>query len=215
MRLVRHAKLLALAAAAGSVIALAAGPAAAASDPGKKLFLKKTCIACHGKDGSKAILDYPNLAGQDAKYMIQQMHDIKEGKRKGSPDGSGNPRTAGMAGVMHLVSDDEIKQIAEWLSKLPPVQAKPGTEDAARIAEGEKLYKKSGCLSCHGPDGKRPLPAHPYLAGVKASYAATQMRDIRDGARDHGKTKTMLNFVKKLDDEQIQMIADYLSTVKR
>lgn len=215
MRLARHVKLLAIAATAGAAIVIAAGPAQAQSADGKKLFMTKTCIACHGKDGAKAILAYPNLAGQEAKYLLQQMKDIKSGSRVGSPDQTGNARTAGMRAVMHLVSDDEMKTVADWLAGLPAPAIKPGTEDAERIKQGETLYKKSGCQSCHGPEGKKPLPAHPYLAGVKAEYAAFQMKDIRDGARANGKSKTMVNFVKKLDDAQIQVIADYLSTVKR
>ncbi len=215
MRLARHVKLLALAATAGAAMALAAGSAQAQSADGKKLFMTKTCIACHGKDGAKAILAYPNLAGQEAKYLLQQMKDIKTGAREGSPDQTGNPRSAGMKAVMHLVSDEEMKAVADWLSALKPVAAKPGSDDAARIKEGETLYKKSGCQSCHGPEGKKPLPAHPFLAGMKAEYAAFQMKDIRDGARVNAKSKTMVNFVKKLDDAQIQLIADYLSTVNR
>jgi cbb3-type cytochrome c oxidase subunit III len=216
MRLARHVKLLALAATAGAAMAIAAAPAQAqdAAD-GKKLFMTKTCIACHGKDGAKAIQAYPNLAGQDAKYLLQQMKDIKAGTREGSKDQTGNPRSAGMKAVMHLVSDEEMKTVADWLAALPAPEPKPAVDDAARIKQGEDLYKKSGCPSCHGPEGKKPLPAHPGLAGMKAEYASFQMKDIRDGARVNGKSKTMVNFVKKLDDAQIQLIADYLSTVKR
>ena len=55
--------------------------------------------------------NYPKLAGQNAAYAEAQMKDIKSGARN-------NGQTAAMKGVMHLVNDEEIKAIAEWLSKL-------------------------------------------------------------------------------------------------
>ena len=92
-----------------SSIALA-GPVMAAD--GAALYAEKTCIACHGKEGKKPLTpEYPKLAGQNAKYSERQMLDIKSGARA-----TGN--AAAMKGVMHLVSDDEIKQLADYLSKI-------------------------------------------------------------------------------------------------
>lgn len=81
---------------------------------GKKLYAEKTCVACHGVDGKKPLMkDYPKIAGQNKEYLENQMKDIKSGKRS-------NGNSAAMQGVMHLVSDDEIKTIAEYLSKVKP-----------------------------------------------------------------------------------------------
>jgi len=90
------------------------GAAAAQSADGAKLYAEKTCVACHGKDGTKPLTpDYPRIAGQSAKYAERQMLDIKSGARS-------NGNSAAMKGVMHLVSDAEIKVLAEYLSKLKP-----------------------------------------------------------------------------------------------
>ena len=79
---------------------------------GAKLYQEKTCVACHGKDAKKPLTpEYPKLAGQNAKYAEKQMQDIKSGARA-------NGNAAAMKGVMHLVSDAEIKALAEYLSKL-------------------------------------------------------------------------------------------------
>ena len=79
---------------------------------GKALYLEKTCIACHGNDAKKPLTpEYPRLAGQNAKYAENQMKDIKSGARA-------NGNTAAMKGVMHLVSDEEIKEIAKYLSEI-------------------------------------------------------------------------------------------------
>ena len=57
--------------------------------------------------------DYPKIAGQNAKYLEKQMLDIKSGARA-------NGNSAAMKGVMPLVSDEQIKVLADYLSKLKP-----------------------------------------------------------------------------------------------
>ena len=87
----------------------AAAPAAGPATPGKTLFLTKTCVACHGKDGKKPLPGYPAIAGQDKAYILAQAKDIKSAART-------NGKANAMQPVMHLVNDDEITQIAEYLS---------------------------------------------------------------------------------------------------
>ncbi len=94
-----------------AVLATASIAAPALAD-GKALYLEKTCIACHGKDAKKPLTpEYPRLAGQNAKYAERQMLDIKSGARA-------NGNSAAMKGVMHLVSDEEIKELAKYLSEI-------------------------------------------------------------------------------------------------
>ena len=79
---------------------------------GADLYAKKTCFACHGKDANTPILPiYPKIAGQNRDYLAAQMRDIKSGDRA-------NGQSAAMKGVMHLVSDEEIDAIADYLSTL-------------------------------------------------------------------------------------------------
>jgi len=81
---------------------------------GAKLYVEKTCTACHGKDGKKTLMpDYPKIAGQNVKYIEKQMLDIKNGVRT-------NGNSAAMKGVMVIVSDEEIKDIALFVSKMKP-----------------------------------------------------------------------------------------------
>lgn len=99
---------------AGLILAALAATslAAPAFADGKALYLEKTCIACHGKDAKKPLTpEYPRLAGQNAKYAERQMLDIKSGARA-------NGNAAAMKGVMHLVSDEEIKELAKYLSEI-------------------------------------------------------------------------------------------------
>jgi len=99
-------------AAAGLAALLAAVSASVYALDGAELYLKKTCVACHGKDAKTPILPiYPKLAGQNPDYAYNQMLDIKSGARA-------NGQTAAMKGVMHLVSDEELRAIADWLATL-------------------------------------------------------------------------------------------------
>ena len=97
--------------AALTVLGVGSVASAMAAD-GAALFQAKTCWSCHGKDAKTPIMPiYPKLAGQNADYAFNQMKDIKSGARN-------NGQTAAMKGVMGLVSDDEMRAIADWLSSL-------------------------------------------------------------------------------------------------
>jgi len=192
--------------------------------PGRKVYMRKTCMACHGKGGAKAILDYPNLAGQNEKYMVAQINDILHQKRVGSLDANGKPRTEGMRGALVTaegelrISPEEVELVAEYLAGLAPVAPKAPKEpiSAEDLEKGEKLYKKKKCQTCHGKEGKKPTnKAYPYVAGQKSDYIVTQMTDIKEKVRRNAKSKMMYPFVKKLKDEEIKLIADYLSQVDR
>ncbi len=93
------------------VLALLVSGAVTALD-GAALYKTKTCFACHGKDANTPIMPaYPKIAGQNADYAFNQMKDIKSGARN-------NGQAAAMKGVMHLVSEDEMRAIADWLAGL-------------------------------------------------------------------------------------------------
>ncbi len=92
-------------------VALTAGLSTAQAD-GAALYQAKTCWSCHGKDAKTPLMPmYPRLAGQNAQYALNQMKDIKSGKRA-------NGQSAAMKGVMSLVNDSEMQDIANWLASL-------------------------------------------------------------------------------------------------
>jgi cytochrome c len=97
-----------------AAVLLALSPAAVLSADGEKLFKTKTCSTCHGKDGKTPIMPmYPKIAGQNKEYTLQQMADIKSGARS-------NGQSAAMKGVMHLVSEDELQALAEYIATMTP-----------------------------------------------------------------------------------------------
>lgn len=218
----RLTTLFAVLAMAGMMAASTADAAKKKRHPGKRLYLTSTCIACHGKNGKKAIMTYPNLAGQDEKYLVAQIKDIMKGKRKGSKDATGNPRSYGMRGVMvtpegkERITSEQIKTIANWLANMEPAKPTPPKEPfaAESVAAGKKLFKKK-CKVCHGKEGKKPKKGYPYVAGQKRSYLVTQMLDMKSKARKSGKSNTMFPVIKKIKDADIESLADYLSQIDR
>jgi len=96
------------------LIALAGAAAPVHAQDGAALFQEKGCTACHGATGNQAIANnYPNLAGQNEAYLVQQMKDIKSGARD-------NGLTAAMKPTIANVSEEEMKTLAKWLSEQPP-----------------------------------------------------------------------------------------------
>ena len=92
------------------VALLAISASTAVQADGAKLYKSKTCWSCHGKDAKSPMLPiYPKLAGQNADYAFNQMKDIKSGKRA-------NGQSAAMKGVMSMVNEAEMREIADWIA---------------------------------------------------------------------------------------------------
>lgn len=214
------ATLFMLLATSAATPALSQGTAAEGVDAkaAKKLYMTRSCIACHGKDGQKPIQDYPALAGQRADYMVAQVEDILSGKRVGGPDGSGNPRSKGMRGALiapdgsRRITEDEVKIISAWLASLPPAKpAPPETPPAPdQLAAAGKIFAEK-CEACHGPAGRAPQEGFPLIAGQKQAYVVAQMKDMKTGARANGQSEAMKPFVDELSDADIELLAAYVA----
>jgi cytochrome c553 len=69
----------------------------------------QACAACHGADGLSTSDQFPILAGQYKDYIIQALHEYKNGGRN-------NPIMKGMAADL---SEDDIRNLAEYFASLP------------------------------------------------------------------------------------------------
>ena len=66
----------------------------------------QACVSCHGADGISQILDAPNLAGETNIYIDTQLKAFKRGTREHEI----------MNEVAAALSDEEIREIADWFS---------------------------------------------------------------------------------------------------
>jgi len=77
-------------------------------------------------------------------------------------------------------------------------------------AEGEALYKKN-CRGCHGPTAKG-LASYPRLAGQPPEYLVERLEKYRAGEKLGPNTPLMAPRAKKLSDEDIINIVNYIVT---
>ena len=82
---------------------------AIAADPAAGKSKTASCVACHGKEGISNAPNFPNLACQKDVYLVKQLKDFRDGKRKDPV----------MAGFAKGLSDADIKNIAAYYSQLP------------------------------------------------------------------------------------------------
>lgn len=156
---------------------LLCSPSAFAAD-GQQLFAP--CVACHGSKGEgNATLNAPAIAGQDADYIERQLRNFRT-RRRGA-DKSDVLGTQMQAAATALSDDAAVKQIANYVAKLP----KTTTAAAAsgNLHNGNNLYQGK-CGACHGvtAEGNPALKA-PRLAGLDAPYIKRQFAQFRDGVR--------------------------------
>jgi len=93
---------------------LMAGLIASAQDQdGATLYVHKFCTTCHGQNGISIAPNYPNLARQNERYLINQVKDIIAKKRA-------NKLTVLMTEhpIVTGVTDEEIAAIAAHMTKI-------------------------------------------------------------------------------------------------
>ena len=163
---------------------------------------KGQCAACHGTDGNSINPDWPMLAGQHPKYVVQQLQAFKSGERN-------DPN---MSAMVSNLSDADMAALAAFYASQRP---KIGT-----IAVGEKIYRGGNrakglpaCMACHGPNGAgNPVANYPALRGQHAKYTATQLEAYRSGDRTTGadRSSTMQMIAAKMSDADIKNVAQYI-----
>jgi len=164
------------------------------------------CASCHGPNGNSQIPTNPNLAGQNAAYLIKQLNDYKSGARQDPT------MTAMVAGL----SEQDILDIAAYYA------AQQSTVQGANpesIALAETLYRGgnqeiavTACSACHSPTGQGNAPAgFPALSGQHPQYTLTQLKAFRAGDRDNDSNSMMRSVVERLTDRELEALASYVS----
>ena len=69
-----------------------------AADEGEKTAFKHHCVTCHGYDGKSNASRYPNLAGQNAPYLVSRLKYFRAEEEPGNQ----------MNAQAVLLTDDEI-----------------------------------------------------------------------------------------------------------
>ncbi|MGH1539048.1 MAG: c-type cytochrome [Arenicella sp.] len=67
-----------------------------------------SCVGCHGSNGISTNPEWPNLAGQQEKYLSKQLKAFRDGQRNDSL----------MSPMAAALSDDDIANISAYYSNL-------------------------------------------------------------------------------------------------
>lgn len=165
------------------------------------------CAACHGADGNSGTPVNPKLSQQHPEYLVKQLQEFKSGKRN----------NAIMKGFASALSDEDMKNIAYWVSSK---KAKPGAaKDKELVALGERIYRGgiadrqiAACAGCHSPNGAGIPSQYPRLSGQHADYTLAQLTAFRDGVRKN--SVQMAQVAAKLNDREIKAVSDYIAGLR-
>lgn len=181
-----------------------------------------TCAACHGADGNPAAPIYPRLAGQNERYIAQQLALFATGQR-----------TSGMAAVMipfaQSLSPQDMRDVGAYFATQ---KAGAGVADDTPITEGpykglkfyqvgEQLFRGGdaargipACMACHGPSGAgNPGPPYPHVGGQPQDYVVRRLQEYQAGTtayKDPAHFQIMAQVAKPLTDQEIQSLGSYI-----
>lgn len=175
-----------------------------AIDAGRERTL--LCQYCHGADGNSLKSEVPNLAGQNASYLLAQIDQFARGTRKDY--------------VMNKLADnfspeDKINVAVFYYS----MAVKPQQVDAQLAEKGRPLFE-SVCRNCHGAQGYGSERL-PRLAGQQTEYITRALKTFRANAaapaaevESKRRSPTMEGVAKGLSDEQIDAVAAFVGQLQ-
>ena len=150
-----------------------------------------SCASCHGAEGVSPNDTWPNLAGQNAAYLVGILAAYKSGAQS----------DVMMTPVAQALSDAEIQNLAAYYASL----SCRGTPPKTRVgdpAAGKALARN--CAACHGETGIGSNPAWPSIAGQRPGYLVNVLKAFRAGLR---KDPMMAGVARGLSDTDIADLA--------
>ncbi len=178
------------------------------------------CTACHGVNGNSSNPEWPNLAGQNAAYIREQLAMFKARKRVNEI----------MYPIVAPLTDQDFADLAAYFSMQTPagLEADPSYWKAgqALYVSGEPARKIPACVACHGPSGQgNPAAGYPALRAQHSAYTVKQLqnyltqnryRDPSDPAVVHQTRNSamMTTIAARLTPEDIRNLASYLQGLR-
>lgn len=161
------------------------------------------CKYCHGADGNSLKPNIPNLAGQNATYLLDQINKFATRKRD---DYVMSPLAENFS------PEDKVNLAIFYFSKTVKKQA----IDAKLAAKGKTLFTNV-CSNCHGNQGHGNQKLA-RLAGQQTVYVSNVLKNFRTNANDPAskaessrQSAAMEIVAKSLTDEQIEAVAAYVA----
>jgi cytochrome c553 len=110
------------------------------------------------------------------------------------------------------LSDDDVRHIAEVISKLPPPLPTADLLDPARLERARGLIQQHRCNFCHNADfsGEQNVPR---LAGQREDYLVKALREYKSNAR-RGYDASMADVMHPVTDADILDLAYFLARLR-
>ncbi len=173
--------------------------------------LVSTCIACHGQDGNSINSEWPKLAGQNQRYLYEQLQYFKNGDRMNALMNTVTP-------YLNSLSNDDIRDIAAYYASME-VSIGRAKNDTEMLELGEALYRngnlKKGipaCTACHSVYGEGNSQAgFPSVAGQQVGYLVSTLKAYKSGERAAGEYATVMQAISmNLSEYEIEALANYM-----
>lgn len=156
------------------------------------------CANCHGEGGTSLKPDIPNLASQNPAYLLEQLRQFADGRR----------RNEFMEGMIRAMDSDEKVGMVLFYSSQPLAQ-RPASS-AVLAAAGHDYYGKV-CFRCHGTDG-RGHTLIPRIAGQQSAYVRTTLQRYRAGTGVRVEP-LMSASTRLMTDADIDAVAAYVASM--
>ena len=168
------------------------------------------CTACHGVEKS-VNPEWPNLSQQSKKYLVDQLHAFRDGKRK----------NALMSSQAMGLSDEDIEDLAAYYNSIPADKGSLQADDDI-IALGQNIYRGGiyerdvpACISCHGPKGLGiDRTGYPKISGQHSVYTHNRLKNYKEGydIKDSvGKNYAIMSSISfRLSNLEMQALSEYL-----
>jgi len=169
----------------------------------------EVCASCHLPDGwGNRDGVYPQLAGQHATVLMQQLLDIREGRRD-------NPMMFPFVQQRSIGGYQNLADVVAYISTLPMTRfnGKGRWGNASReYTQGKQLFDQN-CAVCHGEQAEGNSDSrYPRLQGQHYAYLLLQARKMSSGLRRTD--PAMMALLGGIDALQLQMIMNYISRIE-
>jgi cytochrome c553 len=156
-----------------------------------------TCAQCHGEQGNSRNGFYPALAGQPETYLLTQLQQFADGRRKSSH----------MQPLAVYLPEADLKLISRYYATRQVV-AESSDSGSAKVAVPVPALVKQ-CATCHGDrlQGSASPMVAPRLSGQGQQYLVQQLMAFRSGDR-LDPSGTMAAVAKSLDPLDIEAVAN-------
>ena len=157
------------------------------------------CLACHGEKGQSETPEVPSLGAQMAPYALIQIYLFREKQRVFDV----------MNEAVKGFSDDDLRQVSDFIAKLPAPAPSDEASDAKRLEHGRALVEQYRCNICHRADlsGQENVPR---LAAQREDYLVKTLRDYKSRARI-GYDASMAEVLQPVSDAEIVELAYFIA----